>query len=102
MAIGATIFIIIILIAAIWITLEFKRARHKIFAIFLIALILFTYFSFTTAIKGKNIDLGSTSGMVKAGGLYFSWLGHLFGNVKTVTANAVKMDWNNNNKTAVK
>ncbi|MEK6945240.1 MAG: hypothetical protein AABW63_00410 [Nanoarchaeota archaeon] len=102
MALGATIFIIIVLIAAIWITLEFKRARHKIFAIFLIALILFTYFSFTTAIKGQNVDLGSTSGMVKAVGLYFGWLGHLFGNLKTITANAVRMDWNNNNSTTGK
>ncbi len=102
MALGITIFIIIVLIAVIWIVLEFKRARHKIFAIFLIALILFTYFSFTIAIKGQNVDLGSTSGMVKAAGLYFSWIGHLFGNLKAVTANAVKMDWNNNNSTTRK
>ena len=102
MALGVTIFIIIVLIAVIWITLEFKRARHKMFAVFLIVLILFTYFSFTIAIKGKNVDLTSASGMTKATGLYFSWLGHLFGNLKTVTANAIKMDWSNSNKTTIK
>ena len=102
MAVGATIFIIVILIIAVWLIFEAKRARHKIFAIFLIALIIFTYFSFTLAIKGKNIDFGSASGWIEAGGLYLNWIGHIFGNVKSITANAVRMNWKANNSTTGK
>lgn len=96
MKIGVTLFVITILIIAIWIIIELKRARHKIFAIFLIILILFTYISFSVVVKDKNIDLKSVQGVIEAGKLYFVWLGHTFGNVKTITANAIKMDWKGN------
>lgn len=99
MAIGVTLLIIGILIAGIWILLEFKRFRHKFFAIFLIALILFSYISFTLVLKGKNVNLKTSSGILQAGKLYFSWLGSIFGNFKTITTNAVKMDWIGQNKT---
>lgn len=96
MVIGTTLFIIGILIAAIWIIVEMRRFKHKIFAIFLIALILFTYISFISVIKGKDIDFTNIDGFKKAGGLYLSWLGSVFGNVKTLTINAVNMDWKAN------
>jgi formate/nitrite transporter FocA (FNT family) len=99
MAIGVTLLIIGILIAAIWIILEFKRMRHKMFAIFLIVLILFTYFSFTHIVKQNNVKLDTASGIFAATKLYFSWLGSLFGNVKSITANAIKMDWAGGNET---
>jgi hypothetical protein len=93
MASGFTIAIIAGIIILIWILFEVKRARHKIFAMFLIALILFSYFSFTFVIKKNDVDIKSSSGMAEAGRLYFSWLGSLFGNLRTITANAIKMDW---------
>ena len=102
MAVGGTIFIIAILIIAVWLIFEAKRARHKFFAIFLIVLIIFTYFSFTLSIKGRNIDFGSASGWIEAGGLYLNWLGHIFSNVKSITANVVKMDWKAGNSTTGK
>jgi hypothetical protein len=99
MAIGVAIFIVGILIAVVWLMLEFKKFRHKYFAIFLIVLILFTYLSFTYVIRGKNVDFGTVSGVINAGKLYFSWLGSLFGNLKFITTNAVKMDWSGQNST---
>ena len=93
MAIGTTLLIVLILIGAIWIFVEFKRFRHKTWAILLIILILFTYISFIATIKGKNLDFHSIQGIKDAGGLYFSWLGSVFGNLKTITANAIHMDW---------
>ncbi len=70
--------------------------RHKIFAIFLIGLILFAYLSFTFVLKDKDIDYSSVSGLVDGTEIYFSWLGSIFGNAKTITTNAIKMDWNSN------
>ena len=93
MKIGLAILILAILIITIWMFVEFKRARHKMFAIFLILLILFAYISFNLVLAGKNIDYGSIDGIKEAGGIYFSWLGSIFGNIKTITSNAIKMDW---------
>lgn len=93
MAINSTFIIIAALIAAIWILIEIKRLKHKLFAIFLIGLILFTYVSFSAAIKDQDIDLKSVSGISTATKLYFSWLGNAFQNAKSVTTYALKQNW---------
>jgi hypothetical protein len=96
MAIGVTLIIVLVAIALIWILVEMKRFRHKFFAWFLIALIILGYFSFTFVMKDKDVDLKTSSGLLTAGKIYFSWLGSIFGNVKTMTTNAIKMDWGAN------
>ncbi len=96
MEVGITIFIVAALIIAIWIIIEMKRVRHKIFAIFLIILILFLYISSTFVFKGHDIDFKTVSGMTTAAKLYFSWLGSIFGNIKSITTSAIKMDWKGN------
>ncbi len=73
-----------------------KRFRHKLFAIFLIFLILFTYISFSVTLKGQDIDYKSLTGITSATQLYFSWLVSVFTNVKTITMNAINMDWKSN------
>jgi hypothetical protein len=93
MALGVTFFIVAFLVIAIWLIIEFKRLKHKLFAFFLIGLIIFTYFSFTASIKGHEVDFSSPSGMLEAGKLYLSWLGGVFGNFKSITAYAFKQDW---------
>ena len=93
MVIGVTLIIIAVLIAAIWIIIEIKRLKHKLFAIFLIALILFAYISFTFVLKDKPIDLKSPSGLMEASKIYFSWLGSATRNMKSVTTYAFKQDW---------
>ncbi len=96
MVIGITLIIISGLIIAIWIIIEIKRLRHKLFAIALIALILFTYISFTVTLSEKDIDFKTASGLMTASKLYFSWLGSLFGNLKSITTYAIQMDWDSN------
>lgn len=96
MVIKTTFIIVIVLVLLIWMFIEFKRFRHKAWAIFLIALILFSYFSFTAAIKGKDINFKSVDGVKQAGKLYVLWLGHVFQNVKMITTNAIHMDWKGN------
>jgi len=93
MAVGVTLFIIVILVIAIWIIIEAKRLKHKIFAVFLIALIIFSYVSASLIFKGQDIDFKTIPGIVLAGKIYFSWLGSIFTNIKTVTSRAIEMNW---------
>jgi len=94
--IGVVLFVVIVLIVAIYLLVEFKRFRHKLFAIFIIALILFTYISAALIFNGKNIDLKTIPGVINASKVYFGWLFSLFGNLKTITSYAIKMNWNDN------
>lgn len=91
--IGVTLFIVAVLVIAIWIIIEIKRLKHKVFAMFLIALILFTYFSFWVTLKGENIDYKSVPGIIEASKIYLNWLISIAENLKTITVNAVKMNW---------
>lgn len=88
-----TLFVVAAVIIAIWAIIEIKRLRHKVFAIFLIVLILFTYLSFTMVMKNHDVDLKTVPGVIEAGGLYISWLGSLFVNVRSITTHAVSLDW---------
>ena len=99
MALGITFILVAIAVAAIWIVIEAKRMKHKIFAIFIIGLIIFTYISFSVVLKNNEVDLKTPSGMATGGKLYLSWLGSSFTNLKSITAYAFKQDWKQNNIT---
>ena len=100
--IGVAVMVIGIVIVAIWIVIELKRMRHKVFAIFLIALIIFSYISITYVLKGKDVDLKTTSGLIKGIKIYAGWLASAFGNIKTITSNVINMDWAAKNKSSEK
>ena len=96
MEFGIALFVISILVIAIYVLIELKRLRHKMFAIFLIVLILFTYISFSVVLRGQDVDYKTIPGIISASKLYFSWLGSLFGNFRSMTTHAIKMDWTGN------
>jgi len=87
------VIILLLAVLGIWILIEVKRMRHKLFAIFLIVLILVTYLSVSNIIKKNDIDIKTADGFAKTTKIYFSWLGSAFLNMKSITTNAVKMDW---------
>jgi len=101
MAISTTFFIVAIVIVAIWLLIEAKRLKHKLWAFFLIGLILFTYISFTVSLKNHEIDLTSVGGVIDAGKLYMAWLGGMFNNAKAVTAYASKQNWSEVDESAI-
>jgi hypothetical protein len=96
MELGISMLIIAISIIGIWVIMEARRMKHKIFAVFLIGLILFSYFSFSLVLKEKEIDFKSLDGLKVAGNLYVSWLGSVFVNFKTLTTKAIQMNWKGN------
>ena len=85
--------IIIILLILVFAFLKMRHIKHKFIAIFIIILLIFFYTSASSLFSGQNIDWKSFSGLEKASHLYFSWLANSFSNLKSLTGNAVKMDW---------
>ena len=87
------ILVITAIIVAIWIIIEVKRFKHKIFAIFLMILIVFLYFGAFAVFQDREVDFTSISGITEATKLYMSWLGTIFGNFKSITGNVIQLDW---------
>jgi len=99
MVIGVAFLIVAILIASVWIIIEIKRLKHKLFAIFLVILIISGYLSIMVTFKGQEVDLKTIPGVIGAGKMYLSWLGSAFGNMKSITTYAVQKEWGSSNET---
>ncbi len=100
--ISSTIIFLSLTIVVIWVLVEVKRLKHKIGAIALIALIIFSYLSFFAVFNSQKLDLKTPVGLADASKIYFSWLGSLFTNLKVLTANAIHLDWKPDNSTKVR
>ena len=96
MEMSVIFFVAAVLIIAVWLIFKFKGIQHKVVTIFLIALILFSFFSFYLAFSGKDLSVESIADIEKITQLYFSWLGSVFNNMKSLTTQAIKMNWEGN------
>ena len=88
--------IIAILIVLVLMFLKFRHIKHRLFAVLLIVLLIFFYTTATKLFSEQQINLKSFDGIVSAGKIYFSWLGHAVKNIVEVTNNVIKMDWAGN------
>ena len=85
--------IIAVLVVAAVVLIKVNHFRHKMT---IVALLVFALFLYSTAIvvnKTNELDLTTTEGVFDAVKVYLGWLGNGFGNLKTLTGNAIKMDW---------
>lgn len=93
------ILIVASLVLAVWGISKWNGVKSKILAIFIISIILFSIFSFNMVFKGREISIQSVSDLKNIGQIYFSWLVSVFNNVKAITTQAVKMNWEGNKTT---
>ncbi len=70
-----------------------REITHRLSIATIVLLIIFFYVSFSLALKGKDINYKSVEGLKEAVGIYFSWLSNFIGNVKTITAQIISMNW---------
>lgn len=91
--------LLIIFLIALGLVLLFQlnHMKHKVIAMVIIVLVLFFYVSFTSVVSTNNIEMDSAGDFFSAIRVYFSWLGHSFSNMKTLSGNAVRMNWVKNN-----
>lgn len=88
------------LIVVVLLFIKFRHFKHRTFAILLILLLVFVYVTSTRVLHQYDLNLKSVAGIEKAVKVYFVWLGGAFDNLKVITGNAMKMDWDIKNKTA--
>jgi hypothetical protein len=81
--------------------LKFKHFRHRLTIVFLIFLVVFLYTTISIVNRTNSLDLTTTEGFLSSVKVYTGWLAHGFDNLKSITGNAVKMDWTSTNSTFV-
>lgn len=91
--------IIVVLIVLALFFYRMRYIKHKVFLIVLVLVLLFVYVTVSRTLGGQNINWKSVAGIEKGVKIYFAWLGGAFDNMKTLTSNAIKMDWGQKNKT---
>jgi hypothetical protein len=94
-----TITIIAVLIVVAVVLIKMNHFRHKMTIIAVLVFALFLYSTVTIVHKANEFDLTTTEGVFDALKVYLGWLGNGFGNLKTLTGNAIKMDWSSTNGT---
>ena len=88
--------IILVGIVAIFVAskiIHFNHWKHRIITIALIVLALFIYASFSAVTSSHHLDVKTAKGVFEASKIYVMWLGQAFSNLKSLTGNAVHMDW---------
>jgi len=86
-----------ILIIAALIALKMNNLRHKLWIIVLICTVLFLYTTASVVYAKNELQLDTVEGVFSSIKIYLGWLGNGFQNLKTLTGNAVKMDWSETN-----
>jgi hypothetical protein len=99
MDIGFILLIGIVVAIMIYIGIGIKSHQHKGIAILLIIFLLLAVFAFNATFSGREVQIRTVSDAVDAVKLYFSWFGMLFENIKLVTTQAIKIEWDTNNTT---
>ncbi|MEK6873284.1 MAG: hypothetical protein AABW91_00390 [Nanoarchaeota archaeon] len=93
------IILIVVLVGIIFLFVKLKYVKHKLVWILLLIFVLAVYLGFILSIAGQNIDLKTPEGAKLAIKLYLGWMGNSFSNLKTLTGDAVKLDWKSVNST---
>jgi hypothetical protein len=85
--------IVVLVLATIWVMAEIKRFNHRVLIMISMFLVLMFFISVSLAFHGESISLNNFDDFKSALGIYFSWLGQAFGNLKVITAKIISMDW---------
>ncbi|MEK6935203.1 MAG: hypothetical protein AABW67_00280 [Nanoarchaeota archaeon] len=89
--------VIIVLLVIAFFVLRINHLKHRFWIIMLVLFALFLYTTISIVNNANSFDLSSTSGFFDAAKIYLGWLGSGFQNLKVLSGNAVKMDWTKTN-----
>ena len=90
---------VLVIIAVL--ALKVNHLRHRIWILALVFLALFLYTSAAIVYSENELRFNSMEGIFNSMKIYIGWLGNGFQNLKSLSGNAVDMDWANSNETFV-
>ncbi len=90
--------VVILVIIGIF-AIKMNHLKHRVFILILIFVALFLYATIALVNTRNDFDLSTSKGIIHAVGIYRGWLANGYKNVKSLGANAIKMDWSSTNET---
>lgn len=97
MAIWFTFLIIILIVFLVLKVVMKKQAIATKLAFILFIFIMLTV-GYVYTISGMEVE--KVGDVFSFGGVYFSWISSVFGNVKSITSSAIDQNWGVNNSTS--
>ena len=91
--IGIYWIVLIILIAVVVFVFNMKGLKHKVFILFLVISALILYSGLMYISYKNDFDLFTFHGVFESLNFFGGWLGDGFENIKSLTANAIDIDW---------
>lgn len=83
----------VVLVLLVFAFFKFRDTRHKLTFFIVIILLAFLIISIFEVSRSINANINTLSGVTQVGKVYFSWLGNLFTNAKTIGGYAIKQNW---------
>lgn len=95
--------LILLVVAVVGLIFFFNNYQNKyqslqggIFNFIIVVTLAFLVLSVSYVYLSNDVSLNSFENVVDFGGVYFSWLGGLFDNFKSITGYAIDQDWSAN------
>ena len=73
-----------------------KEIKHRIGLLVIAFFVIFLLLSIYQVYSTNSLDLTSFDGIVRAGQVYFVWLGTIFHNIGSVSTYVIQQDWSVN------
>src|SRR3989344_4391846 len=92
-------FLFIIIILIVFLVLKVVMKKQAIATKLGFFLFIFLMLTVGYVYSVSDLEIKTVEDVFNFGGVYFSWLSSLFGNVKSITSNAIEQNWDVNNST---
>ena len=90
------VIVAVLVIIALFI-LKANHFKHRLWVLILISITIFLILSVTVVYSKYNLEFNSVDSSINSAKIYFGWLANGFTNLKSLTGNAIKMDWTSSN-----
>jgi len=92
-------FLFLVIIAIVFVVLKVVMKKQAIAT--KLALVLFVFLMVTVGYvyTTSDVEVKTVKDVFNFGGVYFSWIGSVFQNMKSLTANVIEKDWGADNST---
>lgn len=77
--------------------IKLTSTRDQVKLVIAVILVLFLFGTILVVYTSNKLELDSSEGLKDSAKIYFGFLANGFKNLKTITGNAIKLDWTSTN-----
>ena len=94
-------FLFVVIVVIVYLVLKVVVKKQAIATKLALYIFIFIMLTVGYVYTSSDMEVKSVKDVFDFGGVYFSWVGSTFHNVKSITANVVQKDWSTDNSTTI-